>query len=1009
MHTPAPRTIDTVLSSRFYQLRSPLSNEALNASIIIGICVRNQGKHLVSALSSAMEQTAIQQGDAAIVILDDDSSDDWISDIEDWLNDPRVIIIHALCGTAARARNALLDWVDSELPAASWIARLDADDKFAAQNSVSTMVQAGVGDDALYVLGSNHLEKGGQLLAWSNIADPDVLQDKNRLLNFIDAFCLKGAEQELPSCNLVLHTNSGIRYPDVKSAEDHWLVAELLMLQPERGTVQPYPIYSIYSLDGEVSEQNRRSAQWSQQRKKLATATKHWHEALHQEGTLLGVGQEGVVWRDEHSVYKSFYPHAMNDTDVKRLQAITSQALGPIPDADWKEKENGTWSCQYPWFESEPIPTFLSAEIARQFLKCLHSSGYVTSNIKRANLRLVDGELIYIDIGKDIAPLSPSRFLDASARLYSITVLGQSDYELARRKTTMRLHESLEKLEGFSTFYRELIEEIFPHCLKVDGTPIQAPRTESDVTLLIKSCPQDSDLLYDQVQHIVSHLSYPASFNQTVILIDTYNGPFLRQYAKGDLDKVRSLAQLLLSEGVLDEVWEAPTAENEIRNTYLKWFGNSDICSSHTSICAPLFPQLWAFDQIKTSHVLQCDSDVLIGRHDFQHNYLKEMREALMRKGVVSVGFNIPQLQTNFKPYQGEAGQFPPEIRCGLLHLPRLRSLCPLPNTIDKDKYKLMWHRSVQSTNSENGLSVRGGDHRTFYLHPMNTDKDNPDFPIWRDLISQGREPLAQKGKWDLLAETDWGYPTRNEVLIFLLKGRDTSIGKLRRCFHSLSMQNNQQFGLIVIDDGSPLSNNWHLPLLLGTLKERTTLIRRTKRHGHIQNFHTAVRDICTNPETMIVTLDLDDALMSQEIASKLHESINSGADLINGGMFRPDKPLHLYTPNFQNPREVGGGNVWAHLRGFRKKLFDQLPSQYLKYNENWVESATDYALMLPLAEMAECPTFIDEVFCYYHQRSPYSSEYKANQRDILNSLFSLPKADYSDIAEPALDVAEDH
>jgi len=1002
MHTPAPRTIETVLSPRFLRQQSSLSKEARQATVVIGICIRNQATHLPVALASAMEQQAIRRGEGIVVILDDASDDNWQAGVAHWLSHPQVVVLGALCGSAARARNALLDWVDAELPAARWVARLDADDRFAEKNSVGALVQAGDKAGACYVLGSNHLEAGGRLLSRSNIADPASLQNRSRLLAFVEGFGLHNQRQELPSCNLLLRTQSGIRYPDVISAEDHWLVTELLMLYTHQGAVVPAPVYSVYSLGGAATEHNRRSSHWQEQRRRLATAARYWHDVLEQPVSLLGVGQEGVVWREGHSVCKQFYPHAMDDKTVQNLCRLIVTSDGPVPVAQWQKQRDDSWCCQYPWFESLPLPRKLSEETARQFLIQQYRGGYVTSNIKRSNLRLVDGKLVYVDIGKDIVTFTPSRFLDVAARLYNIAVLGQSDYELARRRTTRRQHETLGSLPGFTAFYRDLIETLFPHCSHLDDTPLCSLRTESRVTLLIKCCAQDADLLADQVQHIVSQLSYPAAFVRTVLLVDPYTGPFLRQFAQGSLSQVLGIAKKLQTDGIVDEVWQAPTQVTEIRQTYLRWFGRNDIAASHTTIGAPLFSQLWAFDQIDTPYVLQCDSDVLVGRRLLTHDYLKDMLVALTTDGVVSVGFNIPQLDSGFKAYQGEPAQFAPEIRCGLLHLPRLRGLCPLPNSVVDGQFELMWHRSVQGVTAQDCRSVRGGDSRTFYLHPMNADKNSPRFATWRDLVAQGLEPLEQQGKWDLQPEANWCYPLRDEALVFLLKGRHTSISKLRRSLGSLAMQHDQRFGVIVIDDGSPFADSWQLPLLLGVLRDRTTLIRRRERVGYIRNFQTAVGDICTNPDTLIVTLDLDDALMSPDVVSRLHDSIRAGADLINGGMFRPDKPLHLYEPDYQTPRNKGGGNVWAHLRGFRKRLFDVLPDHYLRHQGDWVDSAIDYALMLPLSELSQRPVFIDNLFCYYHQREPYSAEHKANQQAILDDLFSLRPARMPDAAAPA-------
>lgn len=1007
MPISAPRELRSVLSTRGMQLHSTLSDEARHASIVIGVCLRNQAKHLRAALESAMTQTVVQQGRAVVVIMDDSSDDDWQERVTDYLSSPHVVTVGASCGSAARSRNALLDWVDAELPDARWVARLDADDLFADVSAVGALADTGEAAGVLYVLGSNYLARGGAQLPESNMAEPAILQDRARLLAFIERFCLHGHWQELPSCNLLLRTHSGIRYPDVRSAEDHWLVAALLMLRASEGLVVPAPVYAVYSLGGAVTQDNRASSHWARQRTRLATALRLWHQAIEGAGDLLGVGQEGVVWRIDRQVYKKFYPYAMDDADVEYLSSLNIREGGPLPEVSWKKMEDGCWRCSYPWFESLPLQNFFPAEAAKSFLKQMHEGGYVTCNVKRANLRVVGDRLVYIDIGKDIRKFTPSRFLDTAARLYSIGVLGQSDHELARRPSMMKPHEALARLPGFADFYRGVVEDLFPHCATVDDARIKPKRTETRVTLLIKCCAQDVALIDEQARYIVSQLSYPVSFARRVLLIDSHPGPFLRQYASGDLDRLLGIAKELQRQSVVDDVWFVPKDEGMIRRLYRRWFGCADIAASHTVQGAPLSSQLWAFDQVNTPYVLQCDSDVLIGRRDFEHDYLADMLEAIADEGVVSVGFNISQLHNGYRIYQGAPGQYPPEIRCGLLDLRRLKAQCPLPNTVTGHKFELMWHRSVQQQENFACRSVRGGDSRTFYLHPMNSDKKDPCFKVWRDLVAQGLEPAMQKGKWDLLATAPWKYPTRDEPLIFLLMGRCTPIEKLRRCFLSLANQNDQHFGLIVIDDASPIGDSWQLPLLIGPLKDRTTLIRRDERAGYIENFRTAVTDICSNRDSLIVTLDLDDALMSPRVTERLHVAIAGGADLVNGGMFRPDKPLHTYEPDYETPRQKGGGNVWAHMRGFRKTLFDALPTKYLLYQGQWVDTVTDYAIMLPLVEMAQRPVFIDELFCYYHQREPYTDQLKAEQRKVLDVLLDLRPLTQTSFAEPASGAAE--
>lgn len=996
MRDSAPRAPRPVLSTRALRPLEPLSALALSAEVVIGITVRNQARRLPRALRSALSQDVVENGQAVVVLLDDQSTDSWRESCSQLLGHPRVVVIEGACGSAARARNALLDFVDQHLPSARWVARLDADDTLASNASVAAL--CGKGDEvaAHYVLGSNHLSVDGALLEHSNIADPAVLLDRQRLVGFIEAFCLHGALQELPSCNLVLRCHSGIRYPDVRSAEDHWLVASLLFFHPDKGAVVPTPVYAAYSLGGSATQHNRRSAQWALQRERLAGAVRRWMETLQSPGAILGVGQEGVVWRDGDRVHKRFYPWAMDVETMERLRPLCDAVGedGPIPPVVWVVEAEGRVRCHYPWIDATEFSAPLPAPVVTHFLRQLHQHGFVTSNIKRSNFRVrADGRLVYIDVGKDIVPFTPSRFLDAAARLYSIAILGNSDHELARRTSMLRPHEALGQLAGFAPFYRSLVESLFPKLQPIRGDAGPPPaQSARHVTLLIKACPQDAALLADQVRHIVTQLSYPRRAGTIVLAIDPYVGPYLRQFAAGDLDRLRTTAAGLEAKGVVDEVWHSPTDPAEIHATYASWFGNRTVQETHTSSGAPLFPQLWAFDQVRTRYVLQCDVDVLIGRKDLHHDFLTDMLLAAQPEDVLGVGFNIPQATEGFKPYQAGPGNFVPEIRFGLFDLERLKRLLPMANPVREGRFEWMWHRAVHHRQQETGMRcVRGGDSRSFYIHPRNEDKAHASLPIWRDLIAQGIVPAPQEGHWDLVPVTDWRYPVRTEPLVFLMKGRETGYARLQRSIDSLRTQEDQRFGIIVVDDGSGFEETWFIPELLGPLRERTTLIRRRDRQGYIGNFIEAVETVCQNDDTLVVTLDLDDALMSPRVSARLLNAIDDGADLVHGVMFRPDKPLQLYEPDYDHPRAKGGGNVWAHLRGFRKSLFQRIPKDHLRIDGHWVDDVTDYAVMIPAAELARKPVFIHDTFCYYHERAPYSAERKREQQELLRKLFSYP------------------
>ena len=302
-----------------------------------------------------------------------------------------------------------------------------------------------------------------------------------------------------------------------------------------------------------------------------------------------------------------------------------------------------------------------------------------------------------------------------------------------------------------------------------------------------------------------------------------------------------------------------------------------------------------------------------------------------------------------------------------------------------------MWHQALRQAQPEMDMrSVRGGDGRTFYIHPRNEDKSQVALDKIRDLVGQGRIPVGQRGAWDLVVSAEWGYPCRSEGIVFLLFGQETPAAKLERCLASLRAQSCQDFGVIVIDDGGCPLRAAELPHRLGSLSDRVTLIRRPHRVGYMENFRESVERICVSPETLLVVLDQDDALMHVDAVQMLMDAWRSGAELINAPMFRPDKPLALYGVSHDLPRERGGGNVWAHLRAFRKSLFERVPLEVWGTAPD-PDCLSDFLTMVPMAELAHRPVYLDGPYLYWHERSPYTVERKERERAMKDWLFTQP------------------
>ncbi len=957
-----------------------------DAEVVVGVALHNQSACLARCINSVLSQRLIGRR-LAILILDDNSTDNWLSVHSELLSHPSVVVVHGHCGTPARTRNAILDFADEFFLDARWVARLDADDRFSEPNSLECACRVGEKYESKFVLGGNRLVKNGDLLDKTNPASEELLCPQT-VMQILRRMADGTADNELPSCNLLLAGQCGHRYPDKKSAEDHWLVADLLVNRGNDGSILEQPYLCDYTLTGFQTVENRMKGHHSRARSALLSAAETWCRVNSGAGTVLGKGGEGIVSLCNGKVMKSFYPGIIQGKKVSWLKTtLPDHALLP-EGMNWLLDPFGSWCLCYPHFDSSPVVN-IKTEEAKDFLLFCLEQGIAFLNIKRANFRRsLDGQLRFIDIGNDIVPMRDSFFLDSAARLYAISTMQWSDSEMQRRKSSRRQEDILDELPGFSDFYRGLICEFarsrwsgFEHHLPSKQLPPAA-----EVTLMLKACAMDAGMLIPQVRHIVSHLEVPRKFCRRLLLIDSFEGPFLREHSRGSLNGVVQEAEILRNEGFVDDILIAPCDNNTIRAVNERWFGVK--CNqTHSIRNIPVTPQLWGFEQVDTRYVLQCDVDALIGRRALDHDYLTDMLKAMWDSEVLAVGFNIPHSPySNPNPYRGQPGEFAPEVRCGLLDLQRINLNRPYPNTVVNRHLKLSWYRAIQQAQGLNNLkSLRGGDPRTFYIHPENHWKHSPnELMRIRDLVGQGRIPTFQFRHWDLQGTPEkWSYDKRSEEIVFLVKGRNTPTSRISRCFASLRMQDDQSFGVIIIDDASNARHSVMLPEHLGGFEERTTMIRRENKHGRMPNIIQAIRDVCSDPTTLVVVLDLDDALFDDKVVSRLRKEYITGADVILGGMFRPDKPCKLYKPGFDDPRSKYGDNVWIHLRSFRKCLFDAVPEDHWKINDDWITECTDYAIMIPIVELAKHPVFIPQ-YLYYHERTTARTQEARKRKDSI-------------------------
>ena len=137
--------------------------------------------------------------------------------------------------------------------------------------------------------------------------------------------------------------------------------------------------------------------------------------------------------------------------------------------------------------------------------------------------------------------------------------------------------------------------------------------------------------------------------------------------------------------------------------------------------------------------------------------------------------------------------------------------------------------------------------------------------------MPQGARPAQQVGSVELVGgPLGWVPRVRSEPLVFVITGRNVPPGRMRRCLDSLVAQRGADWGAVIVDDGSDELSCRYLQFWAEAWRDRVTLIQPRERRGQLANTALAVRHICTDPDTVIVTLDLDDALIGADVADAL-------------------------------------------------------------------------------------------------------------------------------------------
>lgn len=491
------------------------------------------------------------------------------------------------------------------------------------------------------------------------------------------------------------------------------------------------------------------------------------------------------------------------------------------------------------------------------------------------------------------------------------------------------------------------------------------------VDLVIKACAQEWRTLATQVRHLVDQLEGPGAFRTRLLVLDGRAEGFTRAYDTADLEALRREANALVRRGLVDQVIDAPADGPASAALLSRWFGVSTP-ASHTAKGAPLTPSLVGFEACASPYVLQVDADLMIMRTDRAHDPISELVGVLESDPhALTASLNICSSSDRVWTSEGPGGPWRVEVRGAMFHRRRLLAGCPWPNEVLEGHCLNAWHRAVDQGLAGRALrSYRGGDARFGFIHPTNIHKRDREGWLARlDRVEHGWVPTVQRGRVDLEGDLDlWIGPPRHEPIVVIACGRDVGPGRFLRWLDALTRQRRSDWGAVVVDDGGSTETQAYLRHVLAPYAGRITLLTINERRGGLANTVWALRHICTSRDSVIALVDADDALLGDTALARVMQAYDEGADLTVGSMLRTDKTAR-YPAELADPRRHRGGNVWQHLRTFRRALFDEVPDDYLRLDGIYVDLAWDWALMLPLVELARNPVYI-EVPMYLYETS---------------------------------------
>jgi glycosyltransferase involved in cell wall biosynthesis len=228
----------------------------------------------------------------------------------------------------------------------------------------------------------------------------------------------------------------------------------------------------------------------------------------------------------------------------------------------------------------------------------------------------------------------------------------------------------------------------------------------------------------------------------------------------------------------------------------------------------------------------------------------------------------------------------------------------------------------------------------------------------------------------------------------------------------SVFEQKYDRYRVIYIDDASTDGTYEKVKSYLEKMgrQEKVTLIHNESNQGAMANIYTALHT-CADAE-IAVLLDGDDWFAHNEVLKRLNEVYADENIWMTYGSYvtYPTYQRGIYSREMpskiieqQNVRKYAKKELFflSHLMTFYTSLFKEIPLLDLTFQGKFLDSASDVAFMIPIAEMANKRSkYLDEVLYVYNRATPIADDRVRARRQYRCSRHALSLKPYKSLDE---------